>query len=881
MKVSLGVGKVLISALFSRLASLTLRHPWALIVIPLLLTAVLAPGLRHMTIRDDIQEIYTPHGGRSRIEKELVSRHFPLNLSLNFDQSRALDFGMFGRAILTSRDGGSVLRSSEFQEIVELDRLIRNISFIQDGQTWRYQDVCVRNHGECFRNEVLDLQKRVSSFESKRSKFSYPIQFNNMTYDFIFYGTSLGGVMTDEDGKADSAESLALIYHLDSSSSFKSKLALRWEEKFLELLENIHFEHTNVYRFSSLSLSKELENSTLLALSYFTVAVTIMFIFSVVTCLMADCVRSKPWLGICGNVSSLLAVSASLGLCLVCGVKFVSINLAIPFIMLGIGMDDAFVMLAAWRRTDPGLSLEARLRETYCHAGVSITITSLTNLTSFLVGMATPFSATNIFCTYTAVAVVFTYLYQITFFGGCFVLLARAEVANRNALTFRPSLPKSLSRGRNPRQPNHPEDNAEHFGMVFLRDKMGSFLSRPSVKAGGILIFVLYLSGGFYGCTRVKEGLEIHNLFTYHSYASEFSNIEYKYFVKYFYRIQVVVDQPLDYHRPEVQRNIDNLFLKIYSSPWIADSSLSENWLHYFRVFLNDKRAFFMCRQYNLTVKQDFLDCLRLKFLTFPPAKRFSRDIVFNENFTDIVASRFFVQSYDTIDSVRAKEMMTKLKRITDEAPFKTIAYNFFFVFLDTLDVVWDVTIQAVCISAVIMMLITFFFIPNFVCSLWVAFSIVSIEIGVLGYLTLWEVNLNPTLMVGLIMCIGFSVDNSAHIAYAFVSAKGKDSDERMRNALHYVGMPILQACISSVVGILVLADPPSYTYLVLFKTVLMIMSLSGIHGVFFLPILLSTFDKLLSRKDPLFSNKDSNKPAETVKMLSAEKENITTVPSA
>lgn len=60
-------------------------------------------------------------------------------------------------------------------------------------------------------------------------------------------------------------------------------------------------------------------------------------------------------------------------------------------VSLGVGMDDAFVLLAAWRRTNPSLSVSERLGHTYSDAAVSITITSITNFISFMIGTVTPF----------------------------------------------------------------------------------------------------------------------------------------------------------------------------------------------------------------------------------------------------------------------------------------------------------------------------------------------------------------------------------------------------------------------------------------------------------------------------------------------------------
>lgn len=69
-----------------------------------------------------------------------------------------------------------------------------------------------------------------------------------------------------------------------------------------------------------------------------------------------------------------------------------------PFLILAVGMsisvienhykfvkgvDDAFLMLGAWRMTDPRLPVHKRMGITMADAGASITVTSLTNFGCF------------------------------------------------------------------------------------------------------------------------------------------------------------------------------------------------------------------------------------------------------------------------------------------------------------------------------------------------------------------------------------------------------------------------------------------------------------------------------------------------------------------
>ena len=51
--------------------------------------------------------------------------------------------------------------------------------------------------------------------------------------------------------------------------------------------------------------------------------------------MMGDTVRSKPWLGLLGNISAVMATAAAFGLAMYLGVEFIGINLAAPFLMIG------------------------------------------------------------------------------------------------------------------------------------------------------------------------------------------------------------------------------------------------------------------------------------------------------------------------------------------------------------------------------------------------------------------------------------------------------------------------------------------------------------------------------------------------------------------
>lgn len=59
------------------------------------------------------------------------------------------------------------------------------------------------------------------------------------------------------------------------------------------------------------------------------------FRFCILTCMMADWVRSKPFLGLMGTISAAMACIAAFGFAIYLGFDFIGINLAAPFLMIG------------------------------------------------------------------------------------------------------------------------------------------------------------------------------------------------------------------------------------------------------------------------------------------------------------------------------------------------------------------------------------------------------------------------------------------------------------------------------------------------------------------------------------------------------------------
>ena len=82
---------------------------------------------------------------------------------------------------------------------------------------------------------------------------------------------------------------------------------------------------------------------------------------------------------------------------------FVSpLQTALELYSLGLGLDGAFVLLGAWRATDDENKSDVpkRMERTYENAAVAITITTMTDVLTFMIGATIPHVAVRLFCLY-------------------------------------------------------------------------------------------------------------------------------------------------------------------------------------------------------------------------------------------------------------------------------------------------------------------------------------------------------------------------------------------------------------------------------------------------------------------------------------------------
>ena len=515
-----------------------------------------------------------------------------------------------------------------------------------------------------------------------------------------------------------------------------------------------------------------------------------------------------------------------------------------------------FIMISAWRQTNVQESTKERIKESFQEAALSITITSITDVVAFGIGSISYFYSIRLMCIFAAVSVVFAYVYMITFFAACMVIIGYREEQNRHAVTFRKVLPKKeapskayylFCAGGSSKSANHADGDvtntvADSSLMIFFRDYYGPFLTHYVSSAATVLIFMAYLAVAIWGFTSLEEGLNFTTVANDDSYLRAYYKTEQFYFKSFGPDMSVVAIEELSYWEPNVQEGIENVMLELEASEYFYDSSMTISWLREFIRFLD----FNGIKQ---PPQETFLHLLREQFLRIPAYEQFAPDIIFDSNNNSITSSRFYVIGKNLNTPTRESDMFLKIRAVVANSDLDLVAYHAAAPWiLEQFIAIRQNTILTLSIGVAAMFLISLVLIPHPVCSLIVTLAVLSVIFGVLGYMSIWSIPLDSISMISLILALGFSVDYSAHITYGFVSASKKTRRERAIFSLYSLGAPTLQGATSTILAVIVLSTSSSYIYRTFFKTMFLVITIGAAHGLVFLPVFLMIFVPIKSQ---------------------------------
>ncbi|WKX90560.1 hypothetical protein Q1695_009419 [Nippostrongylus brasiliensis] len=842
------------------------KYPWPFIVLPCIATALLSSGIiLNFHIVRGVNYLYSPTNAPWKVEEAVFGENWAADDEHFYPGKDVLRRrGLY--LIVQSKDGGDVLRAEHAAQ------------FLQN---------------ECFSNTHARLIADVfASGDQNHFNVTYPFYNTRFATEPLDVSRTLGGVELSGN-RVKSAQAWLLLFQLRRHGNEVEKMSADFENLIVEAIEKgtAPGPLLDIFYFHSDTFDQELANENKRITPMFSITFLTLIIFSILctfnikwislpsgllhstsvsplTIPVIDWVLSKPLMGVVGVVSALMAIISSTGLLLLFGVTFVDMCTVMPFLSLTIGVDDSFLMLAAWHETSRQLDVSERIGQSMRHAAVSISITTLTDALAFLIGAIAPLPAVKYFCLYSCAAIVFIFLYCLTMFMACLSLQGRLEAKNFNSVSMGPV--KDLARLEKltlkdlvfdmgsvaegfttnydckesdievARERVEKQDRRMWY-QKFFEDHYAPFISNRWTVLFTVLLFAGYVTAAVIGSQKVVVGFDLINIVLTDSRPRRFLEIRKDFFPEDITRMDVAIMHPPRMGLASEREPFLKLLQRIEETPCSAGRNSTEFWYFSFEKYMS-QLGFTGGWENLLNDEEMFLENLR-GFLLI--SDKYAYDVLRSAN-GDVRAFRFVtrLQNVDTDELVnRCAQSMRKL--CSDHPEYEMSTYTPLWNIADQYEIMWPQTLQDLYISVAVMLCVALLFIPQPLCAPLIGASIASVALGVLGIMPFLDVNLDATSMITIAMSVGFSVDFAAHVSYAFMTQKmsnGGSEDaafKRLQSTLGAVGWPITQASVSVLLGISSLAFVDSYVVRTCFKTVVLVITFGTTHALLFLPLVL------------------------------------------
>merc|ERR1712130_231719 len=431
---------------FESYGRLVARRPWTTIFVSIALCSITAVGFLRFDRQTNWVDLWVGQTSDSKVQSDWLNENFPPELRQH-------------SVILTAPN---VLTLDVLKAILKL-RIRVNETRSQDNTTWldhckripvlpQHVESTPRNPGPaelCMEFNILELFALPGRYSeetlNKMTQEEILEKINSSNESQIFhvrrnFTKLLGGIQYSEDGKIIGAASTMMKFFTtmnsteallnpvpETPSSATSRATFDFESSLLETLQEKAFYPPGLESNAAVQFSVpvEMDNAIKSGIPLLAVGFALMFIYVLLMLGKFNIVEHRAWLTLPALTSVIFGIIFSVGICSALGFPFTDFHLVMPLILLAIGIDDAFVVVRALdnlTEEDNQKPMEQKFGKVMKHAGVSITITSLTNIVAFATGGITVIPGLSSFCIYCSVGLVSIYAFTISFFFATLVL---------------------------------------------------------------------------------------------------------------------------------------------------------------------------------------------------------------------------------------------------------------------------------------------------------------------------------------------------------------------------------------------------------------------------------------------------------------------------
>ncbi|MBN3298946.1 PTHD1 protein, partial [Amia calva] len=829
------------------------RHPVFFLTVPAVLTIIFGSTvLSRFKTETDLEILVAPTHSLAKIERTLANSLFPIDQSKHKLYSDLHTPGRYGRLILLSKSGANILELAD--QVLQVHRAVLDLRVNYKRFNYTFAHLCVMSHRDkkCLLDDIITIledirQAAFSNSTPSRVQVSYP---NTTLKDgrISFIGHQLGGVTlvpNSRDHQVKFARAVQITYYLHNyGSASQDVISEKWESEFCTLIHRLApvNEHLYIQSLTSFSLWRDFHKTGVLAKSEVLVSLVLVLLAATISSSMRDCLRGKPFLGLLGVLTICIANVTAAGIFFISDGKYNSTLLGIPFFAMGHGTKGVFELLAGWRRTRENLPFKERVADAFADVMVCYTMTSSLYIITFGMG-ASPFTnieSVKIFCQNMCVTILVNYFYVFSFYGSCLVFAGQLEqnryhsvfcckIPSAEYLERQPTWFKTMMRDGHDLSTHHdsiPYQN--HFIQHFLREHYTEWITNTYVKPFVVILYLIYASFSFMGCLQISDGSNIVNLLASDSPSVSYALTQQKYFSNYSPVIGFYIYEPIDYWNTTVQDHLKTLGHGFNKISWI------DHYFQYLKVV-----------NISASTKSDFITVLQSSFLRKPEFQHFKEDIIFSKtgDDIDIIASRMYMVARTT-EKTREEvvELLDRLRPLSLINSIKFIVFNPTFVFMDRYSSSVISPILTSGFSVLIVLILTFFLVIHPLGNFWLILTVTSVELGVLGLMTLWNVDMDSISILCLIYTLNFAMDHCAPHLYTFVLATEHTRTQCIKISLEEHGAAIFQNTCCFLIGLMPLVFVPSNLTFTLFKCSLLTAGCTVLHCFVILPVFLTFF---------------------------------------
>ncbi|XP_036382837.1 protein patched homolog 1 [Megalops cyprinoides] len=211
------------------------------------------------------------------------------------------------------------------------------------------------------------------------------------------------------------------VSHINWNEEKAAAILEAWQRRYSEAVQQSVSVNSSqkVLSFTTTTLEDILKSFSDVSVIRVASGYLLMLAYACLTMLRWDCAKSQGAVGLAGVLLVALSVAAGLGLCSLIGISFnAATTQVLPFLALGVGVDDVFLLAHAFSETGQNkrIPFEDRTGECLKRTGTSVALTSISNVTAFFMAALIPIPALRAFSLQAAVVVVFNFAMVLLIF---------------------------------------------------------------------------------------------------------------------------------------------------------------------------------------------------------------------------------------------------------------------------------------------------------------------------------------------------------------------------------------------------------------------------------------------------------------------------------